>query len=256
MKYATTKGEYKSRYDAISKLYKNVDIDAEVTADLVGDYLFNDTEFVRHLSTADRNVFQKVWDEIKYLCKVATAGSKEARQLEKLKKAFDDAYREGGKAQSGTQYSLTIKHTDGTVEELADARDLTSEQAVSYLNQAKTGALRRETYIPVRKDTPQVIIDTLSGVGENVENLSLVMQVRKVQQSMSQETAGNRNRKSGSNVRKHALTPEEIVEIVNKLDDPSMVILQTNRQGKNGDPLPNNVAVRVQQKRLRRCCGY
>lgn len=96
VRYATAKGEYKSRYDALSKLYKNVenvDIDAELTADLVGDYLFNDSEFVRHLSTADRNVFQKVWDEIKYLCKVATAGSKEARQLEKLKKSFEDAYR-------------------------------------------------------------------------------------------------------------------------------------------------------------------
>ncbi len=110
VKYASAKGEYKGRYDALAKLYENVDgadIDKELTADLVGDYLFADKDFVRHLSTANRNVFQKIWDEVKYLCKVATAGSKEARQLEKLKKAFEDAYRESGKQKSGAKYSIS-----------------------------------------------------------------------------------------------------------------------------------------------------
>lgn len=38
----------------------------------------------------------------RYLCKIATAGSKEARELERVKKAFEDAYREGGKTQNNT----------------------------------------------------------------------------------------------------------------------------------------------------------
>ena len=42
-----------------------------------------------------RNVFQKIYDEVKYLLKVATAGSAEARELEKVKRAFDKAYKEG-----------------------------------------------------------------------------------------------------------------------------------------------------------------
>lgn len=107
--YAKTKGEYHRRYAALSKLYEgqDADIDAELTADLVGDYLFSDENFVKHLSANHRNIFQKFYDEIKYLCKVVTAGSKEARQLEKVKRAFDKAYKESGKKSGDTKYSVS-----------------------------------------------------------------------------------------------------------------------------------------------------
>lgn len=108
--YAKARNDYQGRYDSLTKLYQNVkdaDINAELTADLVGDYLFTDSDFVSRLSTEHRNIFQKIYDEVKYLFKVATAGSKEARELEKVKRAFDKAYRESGKAQSETKYSLT-----------------------------------------------------------------------------------------------------------------------------------------------------
>ena len=109
VEYAKSKGDYQGRYDALAKLYegvKDANVDAELTADLVGDYLFTDSDFINNLSTNHRNVFQKVYDEIKYLAKVATAGSKEARELEKVKRAFEKAYKESGKAVEGTKYSL------------------------------------------------------------------------------------------------------------------------------------------------------
>jgi hypothetical protein len=109
------KNEYLERYHNTRELYKDVDgykglkgeekIKSEVIADLVGDYLFTDADFVNSL-TANKNLFQKIYDEIKYLCRVAKAGSQEARNLERVKKAFEDAYREGGKAQSDTKYSF------------------------------------------------------------------------------------------------------------------------------------------------------
>lgn len=111
--YAKTKGEYDSRLADLTELYSNIagaDVNAELTADLVGDYLFTDSDFIHNLSTNHRNVFQKIYDEIKYLLKVATAGSKEARQLEKVKKAFEDAYRADGKAADGTKYSVSNKN--------------------------------------------------------------------------------------------------------------------------------------------------
>ena len=113
IEYAKNKGDYKARYDALTKLYEGVEganIDGELTADLVGDYLFTDEDFIKNLSAQDRNLFQKIYDEVKYLVKVATAGSKEARQLEKVKRAFDKAYRESGKAKADTEtlYSLAM----------------------------------------------------------------------------------------------------------------------------------------------------
>ncbi len=108
--YAKSKGDYQGRFDTLTKLYegvKDADVTAELTADLVGDYLFTDSDFISKLSVEHRNVFQKIYDEIKYLFKIATAGSKEARQLEKVKRAFDKAYKESGNAKGDTQYSLT-----------------------------------------------------------------------------------------------------------------------------------------------------
>ena len=108
--YAKNKGDYQGRYDAIAKLYEGIegaDINTELTAELVGEYLFTDTDFINNLSANHRNVFQKIYDEIKYLLKVATAGSKEARQLEMVKRAFEKAYKEGNANIEGTKYTIS-----------------------------------------------------------------------------------------------------------------------------------------------------
>ena len=112
--YAKAKGEYDTRYQALSKMYEGVykgekfdkKIKEELTADMVGEYLFTDAEFVNRLSTEKPHLFKWLYDEIKYLCKVATAGSKEARELEKVKKAFEKAYKESAKS-TDTKLSLS-----------------------------------------------------------------------------------------------------------------------------------------------------
>ena len=89
--------EYNNKINEYKNLYKNIknaNIENELTSDLVGEYLFTDEDFVRNLSTKNRNVFEKIFNEIKYLYKVATSGSKEARQLEKVKNIFERAYNE------------------------------------------------------------------------------------------------------------------------------------------------------------------
>ena len=113
VEYAKAKGEYDSRLADLTETYKNIkgaDVNAELTADMIGDYLFTDTDFINNLAT-NKNVFQKIYDEIKYLCKVATAGSKEARELEKVKRAFEKAYQESGK-QTYADESIVRKKTE------------------------------------------------------------------------------------------------------------------------------------------------
>ncbi|MEG0979481.1 MAG: hypothetical protein RSE39_05525 [Oscillospiraceae bacterium] len=94
-KFAITKGEYDTMLKEMQRLYKgtNANIQNEITSDLVGDYLFTDTNFINKLSAEKPNVFKRMYEEIKHLYKLATAGSKEARQLERVKKAFDKAYK-------------------------------------------------------------------------------------------------------------------------------------------------------------------
>lgn len=115
--YAKSKGvdtdkllsEYRKRYQGAN----NADAEREMIADMVGDYLFSDEDFVKHL-TKNRNLFQRVYDEIKYLLKLATTGSQEARELERVKHLFDKAYKQmaSANADTGTQYSFSsMSHT-------------------------------------------------------------------------------------------------------------------------------------------------
>ena len=59
--YAKTKNDYDGRREALAELYKDVkdaDIDAELTANLIGDYLFTDSDFIRHLSASISEVLR------------------------------------------------------------------------------------------------------------------------------------------------------------------------------------------------------
>lgn len=125
--FGEAKGIYQEMYDTAFENYKNVykdmseedykkAIEKEVTADLVAEYIFSDIDFVRGLSTKNRNVFQKVYDEIKYFLKSVTTGSDAEKKLLKAKKMFEEVYRESGKASETSD--TTVKedgHEDGDV---------------------------------------------------------------------------------------------------------------------------------------------
>ena len=110
------KKEYARRLEEVEQTYEgNKTIpEEELVANLVGEYVFNDYDFVMHLATNNQNIFQQAWDSIKHLYKMATAGSKEARDLERVKRTFEKAYKEVAKvqkntAEGGVRYS--IKYT-------------------------------------------------------------------------------------------------------------------------------------------------
>ena len=109
--YAESKGELESRRTSLAEAYNGIDadIDAELTADLVGDYLFTDKDFINHLM-GNRTLFQKVYDEIKYLCKVATG--KELTEIEKVKREFDRAWKEQGQIAQNNEFDTEFDNDD------------------------------------------------------------------------------------------------------------------------------------------------
>lgn len=168
--YAQTKGDYQGRLDTLTELYKDIegaDINAELTADLVGDYLFTDSDFINRLSTEHRNVFQKIYDEIKYLYKVATAGSKEARQLEQVKKAFDKAYKAGGEVSTDTKYSLS-ETSDGRLVAVVD-NDILSNIDTNLWDDAKKAEAKKAAAEALRKFSDGVVVD---GITRKVNRVS------------------------------------------------------------------------------------
>ena len=114
---AKAKGEYDSRMKEMQALYKEgTDLEAELVADIVGDYIFTDELFIRSLQTGKPGLFRAVYDEIKYLRRMATAGSKEAKALIKAEKLFEKLYRQSVEVTAETKYS----QTDNTQQEVSD----------------------------------------------------------------------------------------------------------------------------------------
>ena len=137
--YAKTKGEYESWLQQIRELYKGKEgytgeegantrfqaelnaeakLEKELIADLVGDYLFTDKQFVEKLFNEDRGLFNWIRKQIDYIHSLCKAGSKEARQLEKAKKMFTEVVREASEngvknptAEGGMKYALS-EYTD------------------------------------------------------------------------------------------------------------------------------------------------
>lgn len=140
-KYAQSKGDYEGRRKVLDALYKNVKdttVDYELTADLVGDYLFTEYDFIKSLSTENRNVFQYVFDQIKYVYNLATAGSKEARELEKVMHQFEKALRESAETSQNVQYHLSkdIENFDNSwyneIKLPATERDRVQSEALTW----------------------------------------------------------------------------------------------------------------------------
>ncbi len=118
IEFAKAAGEYDSRLESLTKLYGSVegaDVNAELVADLVGDYLFTDSKFLKSLSAEKPKLFKRLWDEVKYFVKSVTANTPEAKELVKLEKVFEKAYQDTKKAsESGeVRYSLEGYADDG-----------------------------------------------------------------------------------------------------------------------------------------------
>ena len=73
------------------------------------------------MSVQNRNLFQKIFDEIKWFCKKATAGSEQAKQFEDLKKLFEKVYRES-EVTNSKNAGETVRYA------LADAKIPTREE--------------------------------------------------------------------------------------------------------------------------------
>ena len=144
--------EFDELYKKKAKTYEDfnltkLEIEQEIVADFCGERLLTDYDFVKHLAVNNQNIFQKAWDSIKHLYKMATAGSKEARQLERVKRNFEKAYKEAAKT------GAKVKGTKNSLSEEQEAyfkdskvRDENGNLKVMYHGTSKGGFNSFDTY--------------------------------------------------------------------------------------------------------------
>ena len=210
--YATMKGEYDTRLAEVKNIYKNVknaDVEGELTADLVGDYIFSDPDFVKTLSTKQPNVFQKIYNEIKYLYKIATAGSTEAKQLEKVKKAFEDAYREKGQVSENTKLALS----ENALSEVSQVVSITREQADTNGTQ----------FVKLKDNTIKQLVDY------GVKDLPMLERVGHVRENILTEDEAKKLGYSTKNKHYHGLGVKTYLEIIDSMDKPIAIYQYTDK---------------------------
>ena len=140
IEYDKTKGEYNDRVSTLQALYEgtNANINNELISDIVGDYLFTDQQFVNQIHTQDRNLFQRIYDEIKHLIKMATAGSKEARQLEQLKHSFEKAMRENKQSSKSEVSQTTTQESKSNLATEVESNTQEKEKQVTKIEKKET----------------------------------------------------------------------------------------------------------------------
>ena len=209
-KYAESKGELATRRAELTKLYNGIeaDIDAELTADLVGDYLFSDKSFINHL-TSNRSVFQKVYDEIKYLWNVATG--KEKAQIEKVKREFDKVWE---------TFSAEKKTS---VEEAENVKYHISKEFSNDIDKALKGEMGENSQVKARDYTPTILVEN------GVNDLPMLITQKHIKSIIyTKAEAKALGLKTGKKNHYHGLGKDLLIKTVDSMDNPLEIYKQAD----------------------------
>ena len=102
-----------------------------------------------------------------------------------------------------------------------DIENLREADVETLLENASNGAYHDGSYIPLRRNTPQALMEILGQhSGEAIEDLPVIMNVGKVRQAMEEgEYAGGRG---------HGISREGMMAIIKGMDDPAYIVEQEN----------------------------
>lgn len=107
-----------------------------------------------------------------------------------------------------------------------DPSKLTEKDLMDLLRFAEDEILDDDTYIPVRINTPQILIAFAKDCGYTLENNPLAMRVYKARQALSNEENWNGDFKD----KPHDLSPEDIIEIIKATNNPTYLVFQTENE--------------------------
>lgn len=231
--YAKTKGDFDKLKSELTEAYKNVkgvNIDNELTSELAGQYIFSDTEFVQNLSK-HRNIFQKVYDEIKHLYKMATAGSKEARQLEKVKHTFEKVYQNNqAHVSTETEYHVSKNISDDIDKVLND--------------------INERTPVKLRDFTPQVLVQN------GIKDLPMYENPSHIRKNILTEAEAKKlGLKINPRDNYHGLGKELYIKAIDSLDNPRVILKNNNNNNylvvtvikdKNGNSIVTPIEIETQ----------
>ena len=212
--YAKEKGNYKDVLKDAYEMYSGEEgyqgyeglkkIKKEAVANLVGEYLFTDKNFINHLSANHQNIFQKAWNEVKYMVKIARAGSNEAKKLLEVQKAFEEAYRNGGKDLG----------ENANVKESIGAKYSLSANAKTELHTALYDKNYRNEVL-LRDESPAIMLSQ-----KGVKNLPMAMNASHIRENVFTEAEAKKlGLKVDGHTHYHGLGEVFFLNVIDGLDN-------------------------------------
>lgn len=149
--------------------------------------------------------------------------------LDQIHAMFEDAAVDPAKTYQAVQESgregLAIKRQAKALQQ-KDPTKLKEKDLIDLLQYAKDKLFSDGSFIPVRINTPQILIDFAREKGYTLENFPMAMRVYKARQAISSAEEWDGNPKDTP----HNLAPEEIVEIIRAMNNPSYLVFQTKNE--------------------------
>ena len=129
------------------------------------------------------------------------------------------------KAQGATKNAA---QTDGgeVLHALKRISGLTETDVRNLLEHCVNGAYADKSYIPMRRNTPGILISEVSRHSEGrvvVENLPIIMEVGKVRQAMEEDIGSGHG-----GTRQHGISVNGMISIILGMDDPAYIVYQEN----------------------------
>ena len=223
----------------------------EVVADSMEAMLTegNVVQFMAEVKQQDKTLWQKIFDWFKDLVADLKAvveaykgykpDSQEGRMvaqmqetIEILERFYADALLDAGdnyQAAAGEQKNTTreggVKHQARASEKdpnVLDPRTVTKNDVAQMLENVRDGKYQDKTYIPVRASTPGIVQERLFA-----SDLPIIMPVSKVAQALAKDNGPIK----GKNVRGHALSVEDLLNIIERMDSPDFIYSQADGRG-------------------------
>ncbi len=219
-----------------------------IAADFAGKIVDN-LDLFRSLVRSDMTVAERFVESVKdFITKVKSTFSKDkskmdtaalekygatVSELETAVKTYEEMIETTQAAVSSGQFNIeNTAETEqgGGVEDSGimfskkRIETLTENDVRNLLESSVYGEFANRSYIPLRRNTPQVLIDAIkqhSNGSVEVADLPIAMNVEKAVQALEEEAFDEKNRS-------HGISVDGMIEIIKGMDDPAYIILQKN----------------------------
>ncbi len=225
----------------------------ELVSDALSDMLTDGSivNFITEVKAKDQSLAKKIMDAIKNLLKkwgliiedykgrdLDTDEAKALSQLEdtfkKLQEMYQEAFMDANDTYSAIGNIEAQKNTTDKGDVRLQARELqrkdptklTESELIRLLEYVEDKTLSDDTYIPVRINTPQILITFAKEFGYTLESHPLAMRVYKARQALSNEENWDGDYKD----KPHDLSPEDVIDIIKAMNNPSYLVFQTENE--------------------------